>query len=117
MSASTCASVDWPGTSPRPSYEAHAASMAANAAEKLIFHNFKILGDVRHLSQHDGRGAVFFVRQTDGVLDQVALEGAAAHHEMHVDAGEDFRIDLGALRRQPHLAAGDVLSAFLENHH
>src|SRR5438067_6234692 len=114
MSASTCTSVDWPGTSPRPSYEAHAASMAANAAEKLIFHNFKILGDLRHLAEHYGRRAVFLVRQADRMFDQVALQGAAAHHEMHVDAGEDLRIDRGALRRQPHLAAGDVLSAFLE---
>jgi len=56
------------------------------------------------------------VRQADGLLHHVALQVAAAHQEMRVDAGEDFRVRSRALRLETDLAAGDVLAAFFQDH-
>src|SRR5262245_43399053 len=49
------------------------------------------------------------------MLDQVPLERAAAHYEVHVDASKHLGVGFGALRSEPDLAAGHLLTAFLED--
>src|SRR6478752_7807454 len=50
------------------------------------------------------------------MLDQVALQAAAANLEVHVDPGEHLRIGGRAFGGQLHLASGHVLAALFQNH-
>src|SRR3954447_23660862 len=50
------------------------------------------------------------------MLDEVALQAAATHDEMHVDPGEDPGVAGGAFGAYPDLAAGHVLAALPEDY-
>ena len=57
------------------------------------------------------------MRQANRLLDEIALERATAHDEVHVDFGEHLRVGCGALRPDAYLAATHVLAALFEDHH
>ena len=55
------------------------------------------------------------MRQPDGTLDLGGVEAAAAHDEVHLDAGEDLGVGVGAFGVELDLAAAHVMTALLQN--
>ena len=60
-------------------------------------HDLEVVGHRGGLRQHRRGGAVLLNRQLDGAPHPGRIDPAPAHHEVHVDAGEDPRLGLGAV--------------------
>ena len=82
---------------------------------RACVHDFKIVGDIHHFTQHDGRGTIFFRGQTHRPFNLVVLEAGTTHHKMNMNACKHLGILHGPVSVQLHHTIGYGLAGLFQN--
>jgi len=73
--------------------------------------------DLCGLAQHDGCGAIAFMRQRNGAFHRGRRHAAPADDEVHVDAGEHLGVLGGTFGGHLHLTAAHVVAPAFQDQH